>query len=90
MSHDHIGRRSWQDTELSIGRECQNLPFGRTCGIAKTKRYRLPVIESAHCEVSCTERSWRRPPSAEKRHDRDQVSFVTERADKDSFRDLGI
>jgi hypothetical protein len=29
MSHDHIGHRSWQDSDLSIGRECQNLPSGR-------------------------------------------------------------
>ena len=90
MSHDHIGHRSWQDSDLSIGRECQNLPSGRKNGITKAKRHRLPVNKTADLEDSLTERSWRRPPSAGKRHDRDQVSFVTQRAEVDGFRDVGV
>ena len=89
MSHDHIGHRSWQGSDLSIGRECQNLPFGRKNGITKTKRHRLPVNETADCEDSLTQRSWRRPPPAGKRHDWDQVTFVAQWAEKESFGDRG-
>jgi hypothetical protein len=88
MPHDHIGHRSWQDSDLSIGRECQNLPSGRKNGITNTKRHRLPMNETENCE-DLTQRSWRRPPSSGKRHDRDQISFVTERAETNEFRDFG-
>ena len=90
MSHDHIGHRSWQDSDLSIRRECQNLPSGRKNGITKTKRHRLPVNETAACEDSLTQRSWRRPPSAGKRHDRDQLTFVAQWAEKESLGDCGL
>ena len=90
MPHDHIGHRSWQDSDLSIGRECQNLPSGRKKGITKTKRHRLPMNETADCEDSLTQRSWRRPPSAGKRHDQDQLTFVAQWAEKESFGVRGL
>ena len=46
-------------------------------------------MERGGCEDSGREKSGRRPPSAGKGHDRDQVSFVAERAEKEGCGNLG-
>ena len=64
--------------------------FGRTNGMTKTRWYRLSPIDTVGCAVSCTGKSWRRLPSAGKRHDLNQVSFATKRTEEDGLGDLGF
>lgn len=49
----------------------------------------MPLIETAGCEDSGREKSRRRPPSAGKRHDWYQVTFVAQWAEKESLGDHG-